>query len=224
MTILEARGVFKEYAQPGGSVLALCDVGIAVAERELVVVTGESGSGKSTLLALLGALDLPSRGAIRLLGEPLESAGPARLAELRRRHIGFVFQDFHLVRHLNALENVRLPLFFEGGNHLRDEAVHLLERVGLRARLHHRPDALSRGEMQRVAVARALIHRPRVLLADEPTANLDRRNADAIWGLFRELNRDGLTIVAATHNAEQARDAARLIRLKEGRVVSDEAR
>ncbi|HXI03586.1 MAG TPA: ABC transporter ATP-binding protein, partial [Candidatus Saccharimonadales bacterium] len=171
--MLEAEAVWKEFDQPDERVVALRDVTLAVAEGEFVAVTGESGSGKSTLLSLLGAIDRPTRGEIRFRGEPLGAATPGRLAEIRLRRIGFVFQDFLLVRHLTVSENVMLPAALAAAEDPRGRADALLARVGMAHRAGHRPGDLSRGEMQRVALARALVNRPEVLIADEPTANLD---------------------------------------------------
>jgi len=225
MTLLAAEGVWKEFPQPGESVVALRDVRLEVARGEFVVVTGESGSGKSTLLSLLAGLDRPTRGSIRFLEEPLERASTGRLAKIRREHMGFVFQDFRLVRHLTALQNVRLPLLF-GRSDVGDDTVErLLERVRIAHRARHRPGELSRGEMQRVALARALVNRPSLLFADEPTANLDRRNAEILWGFLGELHRtEGLTVVVATHGTDHLPAGCRLLRLDDGRIVSHESR
>ena len=223
--LLRAAGVTKEFAQPGQDVTALADVDLVVQTGEFVLVTGASGSGKSTLLSLLGAMDVPTRGSIHLLGHALAGASGAGLAELRRDHVGFVFQDFRLVRHLTAIENVRLPLLFSERSGGEDRADELLERFGLSGRRDHRPEALSRGEMQRVALARALVNRPRVLFADEPTANLDAKNGEVIHGLLSELNAAGdLSIVLATHGADHPTDAGRVVRLEHGRIVADERR
>ena len=225
MALLETDGVFLEYVQPGAPVVALDDVSVGFEAGEFAAVTGESGSGKSTLLSLLGALEQPTRGSVRFRDETLGTAGAGRLTEFRRDHVGFVFQDFRLVQHLSALDNVLLPLLFSGHPERRELARERLEKLNLGKRLRHRPRSLSRGEMQRIALVRALVNRPDVLLADEPTANLDRRNSEVIWDLLRELHREeGLTIVVATHNPELVGDAGHVIRLQDGSVVSDEKR
>ena len=220
--LLGASGVRKEYPQPGTTVTALAGITLAVERGEFVVVTGESGSGKSTLLSLLAGMDRPTRGGVRFDGEALESAAPGRLARIRRERMGFVFQDFRLVRHLTVLGNVRLPLLFADPGRDADETTRLLERVNIAHRARHRPDDLSRGEMQRAALARALANRPDVLFADEPTANLDRRNAGILWELIGDLHRDGLTVVAATHHVEAVPGERRIVRLDDGRIASDE--
>ncbi len=218
MSLVAATGLRKDYRQGGDVVAALRDVALAVEEGEFLCVTGPSGSGKSTLLSLLAGLDRPTRGSVTFRGEALETASSGRLAELRRTGMGFVFQDFRLVRHLTARANVRLPLLFAGDG--EDRADELLERVGLAARAGHRPHELSRGEMQRVAVARALVHDPAVVFADEPTASLDRANREAVWRLLSELHTErGLTLVVAAHDAEQVPGAARTVRLADGRMV-----
>ena len=223
MTVfLEARRIWKEFSQPGTLVTALADVTVTVERGEFLVVTGESGSGKSTLLSILAGMERPTRGTVKLEEEVLESASAGRLAEIRRERMGFVFQDFRLVRHLTVLGNVQLPLLFSDPGRRTESVTRLLEQVSIAHRTHHRPDALSRGEMQRTALARALANRPDVLFADEPTANLDRRNAEVLWQLLRNLNRDeGLTIVAATHNVELIPEEGRIAPLHDGRISSD---
>jgi len=222
VALIETDGVWLEYKQPESNVVALRDVGVKIGRGEFTAITGESGSGKSTLLALLGALDRPTRGRVRFDGEALESASTNRLTELRRERIGFVFQDFRLVKHLSAIDNALLPLLF-GRRPDREQAVReQLETVKLGHRLKHRPRSLSRGEMQRVALIRALANAPDVLLADEPTANLDRANSEIIWDLLRELVESrGMTVVVATHDAERVRDVSHVIRLRDGAVESD---
>ena len=223
MPFLEAQGVRKEFAQPGQSVVALRGVSLVIERGEFVAVTGESGSGKTTLLSLLAGLDRPTEGVVRFRDDALGSAPAGRLARLRREHMGFVFQDFRLIRHLTVLDNVRLPVVFGVADSLADDALRLIDRMNMSHRLRQRPDSLSRGEMQRVALARALVNRPEVLFADEPTANLDRRNGDIIWDLLQELHdSDGLTIVVATHSDDTARYAGRILRLDDGNLVSDE--
>jgi putative ABC transport system ATP-binding protein len=222
MPFLEAQGLWKEFPQPGQTVAALRGVSLAVERGEFVVITGESGSGKTTLLSLLAGLDRPTRGIVRFRDAELNGAAAGRVARLRREHMGFVFQDFRLIRHLTVLDNVRLPALFGGGASLAEDALRLIDRVNMTHRLRQRPDSLSRGEMQRVALARALVNRPEVLFADEPTANLDRRNSDVIWDLLRELHdSDGLTLLVATHSHDPARGAGRVLRLDDGSLVSD---
>jgi ABC-type lipoprotein export system ATPase subunit len=220
--LIETEGVWLEYKQPELNVMALREVDVQITSGEFTAITGESGSGKSTLLALLGALDRPTRGSVRFDGERLEAASATRLTELRRERIGFVFQDFRLVQHLSAMDNALLPLLFSRRQDRELEVRAQLEKVKLGHRLKHRPRSLSRGEMQRVALIRALANSPDVLLADEPTANLDRANSEIIWSLLRELaDSRGMTVIVATHNAERVRDAKHVIRLRDGVVESD---
>ena len=221
MTLIEASGVTRAFGQGGGIVHALREVSIAVGAGAFVGVTGESGSGKSTLLAILGLMDSPTSGEVRFRGESVERLPARRLAALRLRHVGFVFQDFLLVRHLSALDNVRLPIDFAGEEGAA-RARELLARVGMEHRAGHRPDELSRGEMQRVAIARALANSPDVLLADEPTANLDRANADVVWKLLHDLHRDdGLTVIVATHDRARLADVSERLVLSDGRAVRE---
>lgn len=219
--LLEARELAREFAQPGAPVCALRGVNLALEEGELVLVRGTSGAGKSTLLALLAGLDVPTAGGVRFRGEDLSAAGPERRAALRRAHMGFVFQDFRLVRHLSARDNARLPGLLLGGRAGREAAARadrLLERVGLASRAHRRPEALSRGEQQRVSLARALAHRPALVFADEPTASLDPASRDAVWELLLELHReDGVAILAAAHDA--APSSGRVLHLQDGRLL-----
>jgi putative ABC transport system ATP-binding protein len=224
MPFLETRELWKEFAQPGQDVTALRGVSLAVERGEFVVVTGESGSGKTTLLSLLAGLDRPTRGLVRFGDTEVSSAPTGRLAQMRREQMGFVFQDFRLIRHLTVLDNVRLPFLFGAATSVDEDARRLIDRVNMSHRLRQRPDSLSRGEMQRVALARALVNRPRILFADEPTANLDRRNGDVIRNLLRELNEsDGLTVVVATHSHDAASGDAHLLLLDDGELVSDDA-
>ena len=221
--MIEARSVWREFVEPDQTIVALRDVSFRVAPRELVAVTGESGSGKSTLISLLGALDRPTRGEVLYRNKPLGSAAPEELSRLRLRRFGFVFQEFHLVRHLTVEDNVHLPLALQGSQEGRDWVRSLIEKVGLADRIRRRPDELSIGERQRVALARALVNRPELLLADEPTASLDRRNAGVIWELMERLNKEEeLTVIVATHSAELAGRAERVITLRDGAVAADE--
>jgi len=217
--VVELEGVQRRYARGGLSVAALCDVSLRVARGEFVAVTGPSGCGKSTLLNLIAGVDRADAGRVRVAGVELTTAGEAELTHLRRRAIGVVFQAFHLVPNLTAEENVALPLALDG----RSDAARvreLLARVGLADRARHHPGELSGGEQQRVAVARALVHRPAILVADEPTGNLDSASGETVLGLLDELRREqGATLVLATHDRAVAARAGRVIALHDGRIV-----
>lgn len=224
--VLEGEGLVKEFrGGDGGIIRVLDDVSIGVRRGEMVAIVGESGAGKSTLLHVLGALERPSAGRIRLAGQAVEGLPEESLDGLRNRTVGFVFQFHHLLREFSALENVMMPLRIAGETitRARERAMLLLERVGLAARVHHRPGALSGGEQQRTAVARALAAGPAVLLADEPSGNLDRYNAESLHDLFAELAHDqSLGLVVVTHNQSLAARADRALSLEGGRlVVSD---
>lgn len=224
--VLEGEGLVKEFrGGDGGIIRVLDDVSIGVRRGEMVAIVGESGAGKSTLLHVLGALERPSAGRIRLAGQAVEGLPEESLDGLRNRTVGFVFQFHHLLREFSALENVMMPLRIAGESipRARERAMVLLERVGLAARVHHRPGALSGGEQQRTAVARALAAGPAVLLADEPSGNLDRYNAESLHDLFAELAHDqSLGLVVVTHNQSLAARADRALSLEGGRlVVSD---
>lgn len=224
--VLEGEGLVKEYRGGDGGIIRVLDhVSIAVRRGEMVAIVGESGAGKSTLLHVLGALERPSAGRIRLAGQAVEGLTEGTLDALRNRTVGFVFQFHHLLREFSALENVMMPLRIAGETlaSARERAGVLLERVGLASRLHHRPGALSGGEQQRTAVARALAARPSVLLADEPSGNLDRYNAEALHDLFAELARDqSLGLVVVTHNQSLASRADRVLSLGGGRLVQSD--
>jgi ABC-type lipoprotein export system ATPase subunit len=219
-----ARAVSKGYQRGSERVHALRSVTFQVWPGELVAVTGPSGAGKTTLLNLVGGLDQPTSGELRVAGCDLERASEAQRTRLRRAAIGFVFQDFGLVPALSALENVTLPLAFARRLAEASEARALLERVGLGPRLRHRPAELSGGERQRVGIARALVTRPRLLLADEPTGNLDTQAGEQVFRLMRELCREeGLTVILSTHNQALAEQVDRRLRLEDGRL-SEETR
>lgn len=224
--VLEGEGLVKEFrGGDGGIIRVLDEVSISVRRGEMVAIVGESGAGKSTLLHVLGALERPSAGRMRLSGQAVEGLAEDTLDALRNRTVGFVFQFHHLLREFSALENVMMPLRIAGEPipRARERAMALLERVGLAARVHHRPGALSGGEQQRTAVARALAAGPSVLLADEPSGNLDRYNAESLHDLFAELAHDqSLGLVVVTHNQSLAARADRALSLEGGRlVVSD---
>jgi putative ABC transport system ATP-binding protein len=219
MDLLNAQGLSKNYAIDGRTITVLDDVSLTVAEGERLVVTGSSGSGKTTLLSLLSGLDRPSKGTVRFLGQDITHAPEDGLARLRNETIGFVFQAFHLVPSLTALENVMFPAELAADAKARPKAEALLERVGLTPRLASYPHQLSGGEKQRVAVCRALINRPRVVFADEPTGNLDSENSRAILDLLRELHRaQGTTLVLVTHDRGLSASADRVLTLRDGRL------
>ena len=224
MSLLAASHVSKIYQMGSTNVAALNDVTMEVTEGEFVAIQGTSGSGKSTLLNMLGGLDHPTDGEIYFASKPLRPFTKREIARYRRYSVGMIFQNFNLIPTMSARENVSLALAFGGmrGQQRRDRSVELLERVGLGDRLSHRPSELSGGEQQRVAIARALANRPKVLLADEPTGNLDSIRAHELLGLLREMvNHDGLTILMVTHDHELAGSFAdRIILMKDGRVVN----
>ncbi|HEX7243583.1 MAG TPA: ABC transporter ATP-binding protein [Longimicrobiaceae bacterium] len=222
--MLIVQDLQKSYRSGGHELAVLRDVSFTVSPGEFVAVVGPSGSGKTTLLGLMAGLDRPTRGSVRLDGTDLASLSEDGRARLRRERIGFVFQSFQLIPTLTARENVRVPLELGGRDGDLPRADELLARVGLGDRGHHYPSQLSGGEQQRVAVARAFVHSPSILFADEPTGNLDAATGGRIVELLTELNRElGTTLVLVTHDMELAGRARRVIRLADGRVVSDEA-
>jgi putative ABC transport system ATP-binding protein len=222
-TVLRAQGLAKTYSGDGIDVLALRGVDLEVGAGEFVAVMGPSGCGKSTLLHLLGGLDRPTAGSIELDGRRVESLSEAAWAVLRRRELGFVFQFFNLVGTLTVAENVELPARLVGASpaEARRRGEELLERLGVSARADTLPSRLSGGQQQRVAIARALVNRPAVLLADEPTGNLDSASAAEVLGLLRELKADGQTLVLVTHDARVAASADRVLAMRDGLVVDE---
>jgi putative ABC transport system ATP-binding protein len=222
---VDARGLRKRYPprEPGGAAQDLWrGLELTVHEGEFVAVEGQSGTGKSTLLHILGGLDRDYQGEAHVLGQYLRSLSDARLAALRHARIGFVFQSFNLLPELTALENVLLPDFFgDGIADAERRARAALERVGLSGKGEARPTALSGGERQRVAIARALLAGPALLLADEPTGNLDARTGEGIIGLFRDLHRDGMTLLVVTHEVRVSRAASRVLVLRDGALAPD---
>jgi putative ABC transport system ATP-binding protein len=213
----------KAYHLGGHEVQALQDVHLTVLRNEFVALTGSSGSGKSTLMSILGCLDTPTTGRYRLDGEEVADLDEATLARVRNRKIGFVFQNFHLLPRMSAWENVAQPLVYRGISPAarRERAIRALEGVGLGNRVGHRPNELSGGQRQRVAIARALVGKPELLLADEPTGNLDSRTASDIMDLLAQLHAGGLTVVLVTHEPDIAARCHRVIRLHDGRIVED---
>jgi putative ABC transport system ATP-binding protein len=219
-TVLEAVGLGKQVSSPEGTLAILSDVSFGIVRGETVAVMGASGAGKSTLLALLAGLDEPTSGTVRLAGNDLTTLDEDGRAALRARHVGFVFQSFHLVPSLTALENVMLPLELARRRDARGAALEVLGRVGLAGRVGHYPRQLSGGEQQRVAIARAFVTRPDVLFADEPTGNLDAATGERIMELLFGLNAEsGATLVLVTHDQALAARCGRVIRLDAGRVV-----
>lgn len=222
-TLLETREVSKFYRMGKVEVPALVNASVSIGEQEFVTISGTSGSGKSTLLNIAGGLDHPSSGHVIFEGRPLVLSDKKKMAQYRRHSVGMIFQNFNLIPSMTAADNVALALAFGGvrGSERRRRANELLSRVGLKDRVNHRPAELSGGEQQRVAIARALANRPRLLLADEPSGNLDSTRAEDILGLLRDMvEQDGLTVLLVTHDRELgARFASRNIFMKDGRIV-----
>ena len=219
--MLELESVSKVYRSGTIEVRALDGIDLSVAEGEFVAIMGSSGSGKTTLMNVLGCMDLPTSGVYRLDGTDVGSLSENQLARIRNSRIGFVFQSFNLLPRTNGQGNVELPLIYAGAHDRKRRARAALERVGLGGRWHHMPNQLSGGEQQRVAIARALVTDPRMILADEPTGNLDSFATTEIMDLFCELNHEGHTLVLITHERSVAALARRVIRLEDGRIVSD---
>ncbi|HEY4690750.1 MAG TPA: ABC transporter ATP-binding protein [Anaerolineae bacterium] len=218
--MIEIENITKVYPMGQTEVRALNGVSLAIADGEWVAITGPSGSGKSTLMAIIGCLDSPTSGVYRLDGLDVAEMRDDELAAVRNKKIGFVFQQFNLLARTSALENVELPLLYSSVNHRREKAKAALEAVGLGDRIRHRPNELSGGEQQRVAIARALVTEPSILLADEPTGNLDSKTGAEIMALIGELHRArGITVIFVTHDAAIAANAQRMIPLKDGVVV-----
>ncbi|HEU0297918.1 MAG TPA: ABC transporter ATP-binding protein [Longimicrobium sp.] len=221
--LIETRGLEKHYDLGAETVRALRGVDLRIARNEYVAIMGPSGSGKSTLMNLIGCLDTPSAGEYVLNGQRVAGMGEDELARIRNREIGFVFQTFNLLPRSTALENVELPLVYGGAGRRerRERAVEALRHVGLGDRMDHRPNQLSGGQRQRVAIARALVTRPSIILADEPTGNLDSQTSEEIMGLFARLHAEGQTVIMVTHEPDIAVHAARVVTLRDGQVHDD---
>ena len=222
MPLVELRNVSKIYRLGEEEIRALDDVTLDIGEGEFISIIGPSGSGKSTLMHILGCLDSPTKGTIRLDGVMIENASARQLAAIRNRKIGFVFQFFNLLPKLNVVQNVELPMIYSGisGKERRQRAMAALEAVDLANRAKHRPSQLSGGQQQRAAIARALVNSPRIIFADEPTGNLDSHTGDAILSLFRKLSQEGRTIVLVTHDPEIAAVTPRRIEIRDGKIAS----
>jgi putative ABC transport system ATP-binding protein len=220
-SMIELENITKIYRMGNVEVPALRGVTLSIEQGEMVALIGASGSGKSTLMNIIGFLDKPTRGKYVLEGVDVSQLNDNKLAEMRNRKIGFVFQTYNLLPRAAAVANVELPLIYGGGSQKRKRAVEALERVGLKARATHKPSELSGGEQQRVAIARALVNNPSIILADEPTGNLDSNATAEIVSIFCRLNREGITIVLVTHEIDVARQARRIVRLLDGKITED---
>ena len=221
--MIAIENLSKTYDSGTLTVSALREVSFQIKKGEFVAIMGPSGSGKSTLMNLLGCLDLPTTGSYYLEEVDIGSLKQNQLAEVRNRRIGFVFQSFNLLPRATALENTELPLLYGRVANSTEIAMQALERVGLKHRAKHKPTELSGGEKQRVAIARALVNKPAIILADEPTGNLDSETGEEIMSLFHELNYEAVTLILVTHETEIAQQAKRIIQMKDGRIVKDEA-
>ena len=220
--MIELKDVTKTYRMGNVEVGALRGVSVTIQPGEMVAIMGASGSGKSTLMNILGCLDVPTSGEYLLEGEDVGRMGEDRLAEIRNRKIGFVFQTYNLLPRLTALANVELPLLYGNGRNRRRRALQALNRVGLGDRTKHRPTELSGGQQQRVGIARALVKAPSILLADEPTGNLDSQSSEEVVAILQQLNRqEGLTVIIVTHERDIAAATRRVISMRDGRVISD---
>lgn len=219
--IIEAEHLTKQYQDGSTTVVALQDVSLALPEQESMVIIGTSGSGKTTLLQLLGGLDYPTAGSVSVGGRKLERLSDDELSRFRNRTIGFVFQFFHLQEYLTAQENVALPLMLDGADetHALERAAALLKQIKLDHRARHTPARMSGGEMQRVAIARALAHNPKIIMADEPTGNLDKKNAENVLDLFDEITKTGVSVLMITHDERMADRYQHVVRLDKGSVV-----
>ncbi len=220
--LIELENVTKVYRMGKIDVPALRGITLSIEEGEMVAIIGASGSGKSTLMNIIGFLDQPTLGSYTFEGADVSRFSDNHLAEMRNKKLGFVFQEYNLLSRASALANVELPLVYSGRRNKHQQAMEALGRVGLGERATHKPTELSGGEQQRVAIARALVNKPAVILADEPTGNLDSAATDEIISIFQQLNRDGITVIMVTHEPDIAQQTKRIIRLYDGKVASDE--
>jgi putative ABC transport system ATP-binding protein len=226
MSLIRLEHITRSYEMGQEVIHALRDISLEIERGEYVAIMGPSGSGKSTLMNLLGCLDTPSSGEFELNGSRVSEMDDNELAEIRNREIGFVFQSFNLLPRSDALHNVELPLIYAGvpSDDRREKALRSLDHVGLGDRIHHRPNEMSGGQRQRVAIARALVNSPSIVLADEPTGNLDSKTGEEIMRLFESLSEKGNTIIVVTHEEDIARHARRIVRIRDGLIASDETR
>jgi len=223
MDVISILNLTKIYKQGALEVKALSEINLNISEKEFTAIMGASGSGKSTMMNILGCLDRPTSGTYRLEDIDVSQLRDDKLAAIRNRKIGFVFQSFNLLPKLNAYENVELPMIYAGASSSarRKKSLEALEKVGLTDRMKHKPNELSGGQKQRVAIARALVNDPTLLLADEPTGNLDSQSGNEIIAIFKDLNKDGSTIIMVTHEADVARHTKRIVTFRDGIIISD---
>ncbi len=222
--VIKLEDVWKIYQTGDVTVEALRGVNLTINSGEFVAITGASGSEKSPMMSLVGALDTPSKGAIYLDGHDISSLDESTLATIRGKKIGFVFQQFNLIQTLSALENVMLPMEFQGIDNAKEKAINVLESVGLKDRMYHKPKELSGGQQQRVAIARALANNPEVILADEPTGNLDSKTGQEILKLFTTLHDQGKTIIFVTHDTNLVKYGEKVVQLADGKVIKEETK
>lgn len=221
--MIDISNMYKVYKMGENEVTALNNINLHIDAHEFVSIVGPSGSGKSTLMNMLGCLDVPTSGKYMLDGQEVSKLNDDRLAEIRNNKIGFIFQRFNLLQKLSALENVELPLIYQGvgSREARERAIESLENVGLKDRMHHKPNELSGGQQQRVAIARALVTKPPVILADEPTGALDSKTGKEVMGILKNLHSNGNTIILITHDNSLAVQAKRMIRISDGQITED---
>jgi len=220
--MIELENITKVYRMGKVDVFALNGISISINKGDMVAIVGASGSGKSTMLHVIGCLDKPTSGKYILDGQDISRLNDNKLADIRNKKLGFVFQEFNLLTRITAVANVELPMIYGNSWQKRQRAIKALERVGLGGRANHKPTEMSGGEQQRVAIARALVTNPQVILADEPTGNLDSASSNDIIALFRELHQEGITIIVITHEMDIAEQTQRIIRLLDGKIISDE--
>lgn len=218
--VIETKNLTKIYKEAGREVVALSNINLQVKKGEFLAIMGPSGSGKTTLLNILGCLDKPTSGSYKLEGEEIVKKSQKELAKIRNQKIGFIFQTFNLLPRYNVISNIKLPTIYSSSHKVsKEEILELLRKVGLEKRAHHKPNQLSGGEQQRVAIARALINNPEIILADEPTGNLDRNSEKEVMEILRKLNQEGVTLILVTHDPKIAQNASRIIKLEDGKMV-----